>query len=92
MARSRADTDADRLSAPIAGAFAAGWSAILTLLMVGSVVAVAWVLGAGSGSITDAMNVSGISWLATHLISISVPDGSISALPIGFVLIPGWLL
>ena len=92
VARSRADAVADRLSAPIAGAFAAGWSAILTLLMVGSVVAVAWVLGAGSGSITDAMNVSGISWLATHLISISVPDGSISALPIGFVLIPGWLL
>ena len=92
VARSRADAVADRLSAPIAGAFAAGWSAILTLLMVGSVVAVAWVLGAGSGSITDAMNVSGISWFATHLISISVPDGSISALPMGFVLIPGWLL
>lgn len=92
VARSRADAVADRLSGPIAGAFAAGWSAVLTLLMVGSLIAVAWVLGAGSGSITDAMNVAGISWLATHLITISVPDGSISALPMGFVLIPGWLL
>ncbi len=92
VARSRADAVADRLSGPVAGAFAAGWSAILTLLAVASVIAIAWIMGAGSGSITDAMHVSGISWLATHLIPISVPDGSISALPIGFVFIPGWLL
>lgn len=92
VARSRADAVADRLSGPVAGAFAAGWSAILTLLMVGALIVVAWVLGAGTGSITDAMHISGISWLATHLIPISVPDGSISALPMGFVIIPGWLL
>lgn len=92
VALSRADAVAQRLSGPVAGAFAAGWSAILTLLAVGAVIAVAWILGAGSGSITDAMHVSGISWLATHLIPVSVPEGSISALPMGFVLIPGWLL
>jgi hypothetical protein len=38
------------------------------------------------------MHVSGISWLAAHQIPISIPDGSISALPFGLVLIPGWLL
>jgi hypothetical protein len=65
---------------------------VLTLLGVGAVVVVAWVLGTGSGSITDAMHVSGISWLAAHQIPISIPDGSISALPFGLVLIPGWLL
>jgi len=65
---------------------------VLTLLGVGAVVVIAWVLGAGSGSITDAMHVSGISWLAAHQIPISIPDGSISALPFGLVLIPGWLL
>lgn len=92
VARSRADAVAERLSGPVAGAFAAGWSAVLTLLAVGAVIAIAWILGAGSGSITDAMHVSGISWLATHLVPVSVPDGSISALPMGFVIIPGWLL
>lgn len=92
VARSRADAVAERLSGPVAGAFAAGWSAILTLLAVSAVIAIAWILGAGSGSITDAMHVSGISWLATHLIPVSVPEGSISALPMGFVIIPGWLL
>ncbi len=92
IARSRADAVAERLSGPVAGAFAAGWSAVLTLLAVAAVIAVAWILGAGSGSITDAMHVSGISWLATHLIPVSVPQGSISALPMGFIIIPGWLL
>lgn len=90
--RSRTDAVAARLSAPVAGSLAAGWSAVLTLLGVGAVVVFAWVLGTGSGSITDAMHISGISWLAAHQIPISIPDGSISALPFGLVLIPGWLL
>lgn len=92
VARSRADAVAARLSTSTAGAFAAGWSAILTLLAVGAAICTAWIFGAGSGSITDAMHVSGISWLATHLIPVSVPEGSISALPMGFVVVPGWLL
>ncbi len=92
VVRSRTDAVAARLSSPVAGSLAAGWSAILTLLAVGAVVVMAWVLGAGSGSITDAMHVSGISWLAAHQIPISIPQGSLSELPFGFVLIPGWLL
>ena len=90
--RGRNDAVADRLTAPIAGALTAAWSAVLTWLSVGAAIVFAWVLGAGNGSISDVMNLSGVIWLACHMIPISGPDGTFSALPMGLVIVPGWQL
>lgn len=92
VARSRADAVAGRLSASVAGSLAAAWGAILTLLVVGAIVITAWVLGAGSGSITDAIHASGIFWLASHQIPITMGEATISVIPFGLVVVPGWML
>lgn len=70
----------------------AAWSAVLSFLTVGAILVFAWVLGAGSGTVTDIIGVSGTMWLACHLIPVTIPDGTISALPLGLVVIPGWHL
>lgn len=92
VARSRADAVAGRLSASVAGSLAAAWGAVLTLLVVGAVVVTSWVLGAGSGSISDAIHASGIFWLASHQIPITMSDAQISVIPMGLVIVPAWML
>ncbi|MGB3039732.1 MAG: DUF6350 family protein, partial [Candidatus Nanopelagicales bacterium] len=90
--RSRADAVTERLSAPMASALAAGWSAVITLLIVGAVVIGAWIMGAGSGDVGSALDMTGTAWLVAHHIPVSIPGGSVSELPVGIVLLPGWLL
>ncbi len=92
VVRSRADAVAARLSSPTAGALAAAWSAVITLLAVGLVVIGAWIVGAGEGGITGALQVAGTGWLACHYIPISISGGAVSQLPSGLVVIPGFLL
>lgn len=92
IGRSRTDAIATRLSSPVAGALAGGWSAGITLLAVGLLVLIAWILGTGAGGISGALQIAGIGWLATHHVPILIDGGSVSALPLGFVVIPGYVL
>ena len=92
IVRSRADAVAARLSSPAAGALAAVWSGVITLLAVSAIVMLAWILGAGSGGVSSALRLAATGWLATHHLAISIEGGSLSALPLGFVALPGVVL
>lgn len=92
LARSRVDAVASRLSSPAAGALAAIWSAVISLLAITGIVVMAWILGAGEGSATTVLRVGALGWVATHHVVLSLPTGVFSALPIGIAAIPGVLL
>ncbi len=92
VARSRVDAVASRLSSPAAGALAAMWSAVISLLVITGLVVLGAILGAGEGSATTVLRIGALAWVATHQVSLSLPIGALSALPLGIALIPGILL
>lgn len=92
LVRSRADAVAVRLTLPAAGALAAAWVAALTLTIVAIVVLGSWITGAGGGGADNALRMSGLGWLAAHRVPIQVAGGTFSALPWGFVVVPGYIL
>ncbi|MGQ4268484.1 cell division protein PerM [Nocardiopsis changdeensis] len=75
----------------VAAATAAGigLAVIVTLTMVGWVAAPHDTFGE---EIVDLLQGAVLAWLVGHHVSFSVPEGSISLLPIGLVLLPGLLL
>ncbi len=91
-ARSRVDAVASRLSSPAAGALAAIWSAVISLLAITGLVVIGWILGAGEGNATSVLRIGALAWVATHHVALSLPSGVLSALPLGVALIPGILL
>lgn len=92
VARGKADAAVSNLSAPVAGALAAAWGAVATLMAIGMLMIAIWVLGAGEGSAMGALQSAGSAWLVSHLVPVSTPAGLISLLPLGLVVIPGFLL
>ncbi|WP_446724997.1 cell division protein PerM [Nocardiopsis sp. N85] len=75
----------------VAAATAAGigLAIIVTLTMIGWVAAPHDTFGE---EIVDLLQGAVLAWLVGHHVSFSVPDGEISLLPLGFVLLPGLLL
>lgn len=53
---------------------------------------VVWIIGAGEGSALDAIKAAGMTWLVAHLVPVSASNTLITLLPIGFVVVPGFLL
>ena len=92
VARGKADAAVANLSAPLAGALAAAWGAVATLMAIGMLMIAIWILGAGEGSGMGAIQTAGNAWLIAHLVPISTENGTISLLPLGFVVIPAFLL
>lgn len=92
VARGKTDAAVANLSAPVAGALAAAWGAVATLMSIGMLMIAVWVLGSGEGSAIDALQAAGNAWLIAHLVPISTPGGLITLLPLGFVVIPAFLL
>ncbi|MEI6621328.1 MAG: DUF6350 family protein [Actinomycetes bacterium] len=92
VGRSRFDAVAERLSSPSAGAVAGLWAGAVTLLLVGLVVMISWILGTGAGGISGALRMAGNGWLVTHHLPVSISGGSVSALPLGFAIIPALAL
>lgn len=92
VARVRGDAVATRLSAGGAGVTATASAAAITMLGVGLIIMAGWVLGAGEGGLTSALNIAGISWLATQHIPVNAAGGTVSQLPLGLMLIPALML
>lgn len=92
VARGKADAAVANLSAPVAGALAAAWGAFATLMAIGLLMISIWIFGAGEGSAMGALQSAGNAWLIAHLVPISNSGTLISLLPLGLVLIPGFLL
>ncbi len=92
VARGKADAAVANLTAPVAGALAAAWGALATLMSIGLLMIAIWIFGAGEGSAMGALQSAGNAWLIAHLVPISNNGTLISLLPLGFVVIPGFLL
>ncbi|MFZ1362846.1 MAG: DUF6350 family protein [Candidatus Nanopelagicales bacterium] len=92
VARGKADAAVANLSAPVAGALAAAWGAFATLMSIGLLMIAIWIFGAGEGSAMGALQSAGNTWLIAHLVPISNSGTLITLLPLGLVVIPGFLL
>ncbi|MDZ7578297.1 MAG: DUF6350 family protein [Candidatus Nanopelagicales bacterium] len=78
-AMTRAGPDVPRLLVPV---LAAAWAAVVGVL------ATALLLLAGGAAAGDLAGPSGLAWLASHHSRILTPDGGITLLPLGMMVIP----
>lgn len=68
--------------------FGGAWAAVQGLVVIGAIGLLAWIFAAGQSSWPSALRVSGVGWLASHLIPVHAGAVDFSVLPLALVVVP----